>query len=172
MVAIKPIKNNPFIMVMDKVCKNHKAFYMEKLTDSFYRGSEPDAKKISELGQMGIKTILNLKSIDNRQLANYSKIAEENGMKYINIPLNPFYIKKSFPYIMDIIKSGNKENPTFIHCTFGKDRTGFVSALVNFFKNGISMKDSIADMTEHGCKNPLFLNMKNYLRKVAKQVSN
>ena len=168
MVAIKPIKNNPVISVMDKVCKR-KYFYVEKLTDSFYRGSEPDAKQIKTLGNMGIKTILNLKSIDNKQLAAYSKIAEDNGIKYINIPLNPFYIKKSFPYIMDIIKSGNKENPTFIHCTYGKDRTGFVSALVNYFKNGTSMKDSIADMTNHGCKNPLFLHMKDYLRNVAKQ---
>lgn len=170
MTAIKPIKNNPFITVMDKVCKNRKAFYMEKLTDSFYRGSEPDVKKIKELGNMGIKTILNLKSLGKKQLDSFSKIAEENGMKYINIPLNPFHIKKSFPHIVDVIKSGSKDNPIFIHCTYGKDRTGFVSALINFLKNGFTMKEAISDMTEHGCKNPMFSHLKSYLKNLEKQM--
>ena len=109
MTAIKPIKNNPIITVMDKVCKNHKPFYMEKLTDSFYRGSEPGVKQIEELGKMGIKTILNLKSIDNKQLSSLSQLAEKNGMKYVNIPLNPFHINNSFPHILDVIKSGTKD---------------------------------------------------------------
>ena len=168
MAAIKPIGNNPIISVMDRVWKRNR-FYVEKLNEGFYRGAEPDAKQIRELSKMGIKTILNLKSLTKAELANYAQIAEANGMRYINIPLNPFYIKKSYPHIMEVLKAGSKENPTYIHCTFGKDRTGFVSALVNYFQNGVPMKEAIEDMTAHGCTSPIFSNLKRFLRKIAKQ---
>ncbi|MBQ9688759.1 tyrosine-protein phosphatase, partial [bacterium] len=111
----------------------------------------------------GIKTILNLRTVSANELETLGKIAEENGLKYINIPLNPFRIKKSFPFILDTINSASKENPLFIHCTYGKDRTGFVSALVNYMKNGMSMKDAVKDMTAHGSTNPIFLNLKRFL---------
>lgn len=163
MVAIKPIANNPIVGLMDKIFKNHKPFYCQKISDSFYRGSQPNAEQMKGLAQKGIKTILNLRTVSASELEELSKEAEAHGINYINIPLNPFKIKKSFPFIMETINSASKENPLFIHCTYGKDRTGFVSALVNYIKNGMSMKDAIKDMTDHGSTNPIFINLKRFL---------
>ncbi len=162
MSAYIPIKPNPIIRVMDKLIKNKK-FYCEKINEGYYRGSEPSVNQIAELSKKGIKIILNLKSIGKKELQTFAQEAEKNGMRYINIPLNPFRIKKSFPYIMKALQSASKEKPLFIHCTFGEDRTGFVSALVNYLKNNFTMKDAIKDMTLRGCESPLFLNLKRYL---------
>lgn len=70
---------------------------------------------------------------------------------------------------MDTINNASKENPLFIHYTYGVDRTGFVSALVNYLKNGMPMKDAIKDMTAHGSTNPAFAPMKMFLKHFAKK---
>ena len=168
MVAIKPIGNNPIMSIMDKAFTN-KSFYCQKLNDSFYRGAQPNDKQIAGLAKKGIKTILNLRCTSAKDLEKLSSVAEKNGLKYINIPLNPFRVKKSLPYIMDTINNASKENPLFIHCTYGVDRTGFVSALINYLKNGMPMKDAIKDMTAHGSTNPAFAPMKMFLKHFAKK---
>ncbi|MDD3237717.1 MAG: tyrosine-protein phosphatase [Candidatus Gastranaerophilales bacterium] len=165
MVSIKPIKNNPIIELMDKVWVNKTPFYCQQISDSFYRGSEPSEKEMKMLAEKGVKKILNLKSVTKKELAALTEQAKKNGLEYINIPLNPFHIKNTFPYIIEAIESATKENPLFIHCTFGRDRTGFVSALVKYTKQGLPMPDAIKDMEAHGFRKTLFFNVENFLKK-------
>lgn len=169
--SIKPIKGNPLIGLMDKIVKgkrSSKSFHFEKISDTFYRGNNPTVADYKTLAQNGIKRILNLKTITNKEAQKLAQEASKNGMEFINIPLNPFYIKKSFGHILNEIKTASTKKPLFIHCTFGKDRTGFVSGLAKFLREGVPMNEVIKDMESHNFAKTIFGHMENYLKKFGK----
>lgn len=170
--APKRITGNPVIGFMDKILTKKGEFHMENVNDSFSRGSDATAKEMPLLAEKGIKTILNLKTITKKEFKELTTEAQKNGMKYINIPLDPFRIKKSFPNIMQVLKESSAENPLFVHCTFGVDRTGFVSAMERYIKENLPMYKAIADMKQHGFDDlhrMTFFNMERFLRQFAKQ---
>ena len=68
------------------------------------------------------------------------------------------------PSILKEIQGASKEKPLYIHCTFGKDRTGFVSALVKNLREGVPMAVAIKDMENHGFRSSVFFHMKNFLK--------
>lgn len=153
---------NPIVGLFDFVCGNNTEFKMQKISDSFYRSSDA-SMNIPQLAKYGIKTILNLKIINKKELAKLTKVAKEHGIEYINIPINPFKLDNSINEILDIIKTASEENPLLVHCTFGRDRTGFVTALYQNLKEDVPMQEAISDMYEHGFRR-LFFNMEQYLR--------
>ena len=119
------------------------------------------------LKKKGIKIILNLKTISKEEIAELTKEAQKYGIEYVNIPLNYLSPKKNIGPILEILNKASKENPLFIHCTFGQDRTGFVVALGRMLKENLSIKDAISDMHKNGF-HILFYNMERYLKKFDK----
>ncbi|MCQ2788800.1 MAG: tyrosine-protein phosphatase [bacterium] len=168
--SIKPITGNPIICVMDKLWTNKKPFYMQKVSDSFYRGSQAGEAEFQNLSKEGIKTILNLKTIKKKELETLSSQAKKFGIDYINIPLDPFNITKSLPNLLDVINKATKENPLFVHCTFGRDRTGFVTGLNKYLNDNVPMKEVIKDMKAHGFRETLFFHMEKYLKQIDKMM--
>ena len=162
--SITPVLGSPLIKIADKIFKNRQGFHFEKINDCFYRGSQAGAEEMEVLAKQGVKRILNLKTISPEEAKELAKQAWERGLEFINIPLNPFNIEKSLPNILKEILGASKEKPLYIHCTFGKDRTGFVSALVKNIREGVPMMDAIKDMEKHGFRNSVFFHMKNFLR--------
>jgi len=148
---------------MDEVLRNKNGLQIKQVSESLYRGSDP-SQNISALCSTGIKTILNLKTIGKRELAKLTEQAKNLGINYINIPLNPFNIKKSISGIVNVINQASTENPLFVHCTFGRDRTGFVTALSRYLKENLPLQDAISDMHKNGFRK-VFYNMESYLKK-------
>lgn len=172
LISPKRIVANPIIKAMDKTLYKRKGFHFEKVNDAFYRGSDAAISDMPTLAQKGVKTILNLKSINKEELEKLTKEADKFGIKYVNIPLNPFNTKKNIPAIITILKEATPENPLFTHCTFGIDRTGFVTALERHINENLPIYKAIKDMHEHGFKGFhrfIFCNMEKSLRTLAKQ---
>jgi protein tyrosine phosphatase (PTP) superfamily phosphohydrolase (DUF442 family) len=153
---------NPIIGLLDAVWRNLDSFRFQKISDSFYRGSDA-SKNIPELARQGIKMILNLKTISKAELDNLTRIAKKYDIEYINIPVNPFKIQDSIPAIIAVLGKASEENPLFVHCTFGRDRTGFVTALYRNLEENWDIQDAISDMYENGFRK-LFFTMDQYLR--------
>lgn len=168
-LKLSPSRNvgNPFIKLMDKVLRNKNGLRITQVSESLYRGSDP-SQNISVLSQAGIKTILNLKTIGKKELIKLTAQAKKLGVEYINIPLNPFSIKKSINSLINIIDKSSKENPLFVHCTFGRDRTGFVTALSRYLKEKMPLHEVILDMHKNGFRN-VFFHMERYLKKFGKE---
>lgn len=165
--SITPALGSPLIRLADKIFKNRKGFHFEKINDCFYRGSQAGAEEMEILAKQGVKRILNLKTISPEEAKELAKEAWKRGLEFINIPLNPFNIQKTFPNILKEILGATKEKPLYIHCTFGKDRTGFVSALARHIREGLPIPEAIKDMEKHGYRDVVFFHMKNFLKSFA-----
>ena len=133
-----------------------------KVTDDLYRGAQPTAAGITELKNMGIKTIVDLR-------ANHSDKDEIGNIEigYEQIPMHAWNAEEK-----DIIKflkivTDKEKTPVFVHCHRGADRTGFMIATYRVAVCGWSKEAGITEMTDGGYKfNPLWQNLVNYVKKL------
>ena len=99
-----------------------------KVNETLYRGGQPSEEGIHQLARLGIKTIINFRDTDGK-VRREQQLAEENGMKFFNPHLSNWFASKDdeINKILEIVQ--NPENqPVFIHCKRGADRTGTVVA--------------------------------------------
>ncbi len=99
------------------------------VNEVLYRGGQPTEAGVKELAKMGVKTIIDLRGADEKAKKEESW-AQNAGLKFINKPLDNWRGPKNAK-IEDIIAEINKpENqPVFVHCQRGADRTGTVIAV-------------------------------------------
>ena len=101
-----------------------------------YRGGQPSNSGISKLAAMGVKTIIDLRGDDDRADIELSR-ARTAGMKFINIPLNNWFGPKNEKIEKILAEIEKPENqPVFVHCKRGADRTGTVVAVYHITRDG------------------------------------
>ena len=165
----KGITGNFFVYVVEKVMTEKKPFKIEQVNDNFYRSNNITEKELQLLQVKGIKKIVNLKTMKKEKLENLQKVAAKYGIEIENISINQFNIKKTIGRIIEVLKDSKVK---VVHCEFGIDRTGFVTALERYIIENRSMPDAIKEMKAHGFKglrNIIFGNFLIYLKKFAKQ---
>jgi len=145
-----------------------KKYYCEKVSDSFYRGSEVGLSEIKALSDKGIKRIVDLKFQNLKDAKKLKIMCEKHGISYINIPLNVFEKPgRTVDDLKSIVKTANVDNPTYVHCKYGEDRTGFVVGLHHLFNENWSVKDVVQDMVKRGYKKHLFPHLADRLEELA-----
>jgi protein tyrosine/serine phosphatase len=121
-----------------------------KVHENLYRGGQPTEDGIEELAKQGVKTIINFRDTDGKVLRE-QKLAEENGMKFYNPHLSNWFKAKDseIEKILEIIE--NPENqPVFIHCKRGADRTGTVVAVYRMKYEGWTAEQANQEAKEYG----------------------
>src|SRR3989339_303284 len=115
-----------------------------KVSDDLYRGAQPTAEGIKQLKEMGIKTIVNLRSFnsDKGEIGN-----TEIGYEHI-------YMKAWHPEEKEIAiflktVTDKTKTPVFVHCQHGADRTGLMCAIYRVAVCGWS-KQAAADEMIYG----------------------
>ena len=123
-------------------------YRFRKVLKDVYRGSAPALKDVATLVKdYNIKKIVSLDKEDGLRIKN---ICKNLGINQIILPM---YGKKS-----DVLKLLSKDlkktfidnGPVFIHCTAGKDRTGFVSALLKVKFDNMDPEEAINEAKELG----------------------
>lgn len=108
-----------------------------KFDDAFFRCEQPNTKGMSELEQLGIKSVLNLRNArnDNRE-------AKRTKLNLIHIPINTWTI--SDEDVLESLKALlNAEKPVVVHCLHGSDRTGCVVAAYRMVIQGWTKEEAI-----------------------------
>ncbi|GAB4483649.1 MAG: hypothetical protein OHK006_05390 [Thermodesulfovibrionales bacterium] len=115
--------------------------------------------------KMGVRTVINLRTGSSEKQA-----VEAAGMKSVEVPLSVLkdVDRKTIDSIVDIMKD-RANQPVFVHCRLGQDRTGIVIAAYRMKVDGWSLADAEAEMQTFGF-NDIWHELKEFIRDYAKSL--
>ena len=140
----------------------------QRVNEALFRGGQPKAGGYEMLSQMGIKTVVNLRDDDSRAKEEEFEV-KQAGLKYFNVPLRRLGPPKDekIEALLSIITNPANQ-PVFVHCAHGADRTGVVIAAYRISRDGWTFDQAKAEAKRYGLK-PWQLRMKRYIREYYKR---
>jgi protein tyrosine phosphatase (PTP) superfamily phosphohydrolase (DUF442 family) len=132
-----------------------------KLDEDVYRSEQPSRAGFEEIRDHGIKTIFDLRSSHRDD----SKAAGL-GFKLVRVPMTAWgFTEADVVAALKVIKECPK--PVLIHCHWGADRTGLVSAMFRVVFQGWSKEEAIAELRGGGFGfHSRYSNMPKFIREV------
>jgi protein tyrosine phosphatase (PTP) superfamily phosphohydrolase (DUF442 family) len=123
------------------------------------RGAEVSREGYATLKSMGVKTV-----IDMRTTANEKKEVEAAGMKAIAIPIEMSRdgLREKVDRVVALMADPANQ-PVYVHCRHGQDRTGIVVAAFRMKQQGWSLADAETEMQAFGF-NDIWVNFKKFIR--------
>jgi protein tyrosine/serine phosphatase len=132
-----------------------------QVTEGVYRGGRPDQAGVLAWQQMGGKTIIDLEN-DDEAIASEKAWAEADGVNFISEPMNGLNTPDDNEVNDILAKAADPANqPVFVHCMQGKDRTGLIIALYRVINEGWTPKAAHDEMMSMGF-NSILINMDHY----------
>jgi protein tyrosine phosphatase (PTP) superfamily phosphohydrolase (DUF442 family) len=130
-----------------------------KVSPDLYRGGQPSADGIRQLKEMGIKTIINLRSFHSDK--------DEIGcvaIRYEHIPMKTWHPTEEEVVKFLKIVTDKEKTPVFVHCHYGADRTGLMCAIYRVAVCGWSKEAAADEMVNGGFGfHPIWKNLRDYL---------
>ena len=117
-----------------------------RVAPGIFRGAQPTPEGYATLKAMGVRTVINLRTRHGER-----KAAEAAGMRYVEIPMS--FWKDVDPAVVRIALSAMTDpanQPVFVHCSRGTDRTGVVMAVYRMEVDGWSEAEAEAEMEAFG----------------------
>ena len=133
---------------------------LHKVSDDLYRGAQPTAEGMKRLKDLGIKTVVNLRSMhsDRDELGDTKLAYEHINMTTIN------FKNEDAVRFLQIVTDSNC-TPVFVHCKHGADRTGTMCALYRITVQGWSKDEAIEEMIQGGFGfHKIWKNLVDYIR--------
>ena len=118
---------------------------LHRVSDDLYRGAQPTAEGIRQLKAMGIRTVINQRSLHSDR----DEIGK-TALAYEHIPMETWD-----PEGKDVVRflklvADKDRTPVFVHCQHGADRTGTMCAIYRMAVQGWTKEEAIDEMTNGG----------------------
>ena len=131
---------------------------MSVVESNLYRGGQPSFQDLRSLRDGGVKIDLSLDN-EKRLISAEAEQAAALGLKFINIPLSPMHRPSDSEILRFLSVVENKDNePVFVHCVHGRDRTGTMVALYRMHDEEWSADQAYAEMLKNGFR-PFFTSL-------------
>jgi protein tyrosine phosphatase (PTP) superfamily phosphohydrolase (DUF442 family) len=118
---------------------------LHKVSDDLYRGAQPSAEGMEQLKKLGVRTVVNLRSLHSDR----DEIAD-TGLGYEHIRMETWNPEtEDVVRFLKIITDSNC-TPVFVHCQRGADRTGMMCAVYRIAVQGWSGGEAMEEMTKGG----------------------
>ena len=132
-----------------------------KVTETIYRGAQPDTNGMASLQRLGVKMIINLRMPGDGWKEEES-LAQAQGIIYTNVPLRGIGrpTDDQINTVLKLIES--VQGPVFIHCQHGCDRTGTIVACYRIKHDQWSSEKALAEAVHYGMSS-LERGMKRYV---------
>ena len=131
-----------------------------RVAPGILRGAQPKAEGYATLKAMGVRTVVNLRTHHGAREA-----VEASGMRYVEIPMSfwkkvdPAAVRKALSVMTD-----PANQPVYVYCLRGADRTGVVAAVYRIKVDGWSEADAEAEMEAFGFHEAWF-QLKEFVRR-------
>jgi tyrosine-protein phosphatase SIW14 len=119
-----------------------------QVSESLYRGAQPDGRDYADLKALGVKTIINLTSDD--AASDERGMAEGAGMAYVQIPMTTHMAPTAsqLAEFLGIVNDPAKQ-PVYVHCVGGRHRTGVMTAAYRMTKEGWTADQAFKEMKRY-----------------------
>lgn len=133
-----------------------------KVNAQLYRGGQPDDGGFQRLASLGIKTVLNLRDADERARLEEKEVRAA-GLRYFNVPFDGLGkpSDEKIERALAIINAPENQ-PVFVHCKRGADRTGTVIACYRISHDGWTSEQAKEEAKRYGM-GLWEVGMKNYI---------
>jgi tyrosine-protein phosphatase SIW14 len=131
-----------------------------QVTAGIYRGGHPDEGGLLYLQSLGVITIVDLEIGDFIEATPWSisdEIQEATalGINDVREPISAFSLALSSSFDDEInadlaILADTSQQPVYVHCAHGQDRTGLVIGLERVINEGWAPADAWQEMLAHG----------------------
>lgn len=128
-----------------------------QVSDTLYRGAQPTREGFTALKKMGIKTILDL-----REWHSDIDMLKGLGLQYGSIPSNAAHLEEEDVVAFLKVVTNPANQPVFVHCQHGSDRTGAMVAVYRIYVQGWRKEDAIKELDNFGMHH-IYYNIPKYL---------
>ena len=134
--------------------------YVARINENYYRGAFPQGH-LDQLTALGIRSVINLRYLKRHH---YKEEAEAAGLKYFAVPIHPADPppREQIDYFLDIVNDPANQ-PVYVHCTLGIDRTGLMSGIYRIEHDGWTNEKAVAEMEYFG-HNELWIDLEDLLK--------
>ena len=119
-----------------------------RISDTYFRGAQPEGRDYADLAAMGVKTVINLTSFDAQ--ADEPALVKAAGMKYVTLPMTTRVVP-TVEQLASFLRIVNdpEHQPVFVHCVGGKHRTGVMTAVYRMTQHGWTSEQSYKEMKRY-----------------------
>jgi tyrosine-protein phosphatase SIW14 len=126
-----------------------------RISDSLFRGSQPDVSHLEELKKLGVTTIVDLRKESSHTRMQEKLAAESLGIHFISIPIGGFSTPTSSQLadFFSLIRQMPAQK-IFVHCKYGEDRTGVFIASYRIAFDHWTADQAMSEMLLFGFNRP------------------
>ena len=137
--------------VSEDVLETAKVDNFAKVSSTMWRGAQPSDKSLEKLAQGGIKTVIDLR-MDGDGIEHESQTVNTLGLHYVHIPMG--FMKPTPDKILSFLKivTAPENQPVFVHCRQGADRTGTLCAIYRRLVQNWTFEECWVEMRTHHFK--------------------
>ncbi len=118
---------------------------LHQVSPTLYRSAQPTAEGFVNLQKLGVKTVVNLRSLHSD-----TKLLEGTGLSCEQISMKAWHPEREDVLRFLQIAADPARQPILVHCQHGADRTGTICALYRIVVQGWTKEEALKEMTEGG----------------------
>ena len=133
-----------------------------RLDEGYMRGSQPAHGGIETLAQLGVKTVVDLRSIYDHT-DEVGVAAERAGIRYYWLPMsvwNPPTDEQAKEFVS--VVTDKSKGPFYVFCYDGLNRTGEMSAIYRIAQHKWTVEQALKEMDDWGF-NPYYYTLRSYV---------
>jgi len=118
-----------------------------RVSATYYRGGQPIGRQYAELAALGVRAVVDLKHDGTAE----ATLVRRLGMSFYSIPMTTS-AAPSDAQVIQFLKIVNDpaNQPVFVHCEGGHDRTGAMTAIYRLTHDRWPVERAYAEMKRNG----------------------
>jgi len=134
------------------------------VTSTLFRGAQPEGAGYAGLQKLGINVVVDFRP-ENGVANSERKAVESLGMRFVSLPWNAVALptRDELLSFFTLLRD-NPDKKVFIHCEYGRDRTGVMIALYRIAVDRWTPEQAIGEMKEFHYHSWIYPHLARYVR--------